>query len=67
MTPKDTKEQMDIDEQDPDDRAGDTNSGMPNPTDPNEGSSTEHKSGYGGEAGEPRTSSDKEQQEQDTK
>lgn len=53
---------MDTDEQNPVGQSGDTNSGMPNPADPNEGSSTEHKSGYGGEAGEPRTSSDKKQQ-----
>lgn len=39
-------------------RSGSTHSGTPNPGNPNDERSTEHKSGYGGEAGKPRTSSD---------
>ena len=39
-------------------RSGSTHSGTPNPGDPNDERSTEHKSGYGGETGQPRTSSD---------
>jgi hypothetical protein len=39
-------------------RSGSTHSGTPNAGDPNDERSTEHKSGYGGEAGKPRTSSD---------
>ena len=61
MTTKHSKEQMNNEGQDPADHSGDTHSGNPNPTDPNEQRSTEHKSGYGGEAGEPRTSSDERQ------
>jgi hypothetical protein len=38
-------------------RSGSTHSGTPNAEDPNNEHSTEHKSGYGGEAGQPRTSS----------
>jgi hypothetical protein len=45
-------------EKDPADRSADTHSGTPNPGDPNDERSTEHKSGYGGEGGKPRTSSD---------
>lgn len=39
-------------------RSGETHSGTLNPDDQNNNRSTEHKSGYGGEGGEPRTSSD---------
>jgi hypothetical protein len=38
--------------------ADDTRSGNPNPEDPNKHRSTEHKSGYGGDGGSPRHSSD---------
>ncbi len=58
MTHKDSKEQMDTTGKDAETRSGETHSGTPNPTDPNKTLSTEHKSGYGGEGGEPRTSSD---------
>ncbi len=58
MARQDTKEQMDSDDDTPAENAGETRSGTPNPTDPNKLRSTEHKSGYGGEGGEPRTSSD---------
>lgn len=42
-------------------RSGSTHSGTPNPGDPNDERSTEHKSGYGGEGGLPRKSSDESQ------
>lgn len=58
MTTKHSKEQMNNEGGDPADRSAETHSGTPNPADPNEKRSTEHKSGYGGEGGEPRTSSD---------
>jgi len=58
MTRRDPKEQMDSDENTPVENADDMRSGTPNPTDPNKMRSNVHKSGYGGEAGEPRTSSD---------
>ena len=61
MAPRDTKEQMDKKETDPVERSGDTHSGTPNPVDPNQERSTEHKSGYGGDRGGPRTSSDNRQ------
>jgi hypothetical protein len=48
-------------EKDPAERSAETHSGTPNPVDPNDERSTEHKSGYGGEAGRPRTSSDERQ------
>ena len=54
---------MDSDKNTPAENADETRSGTPNPTDPNKMRSTEHKSGYGGEGGEPRTSSDKRQRE----
>ena len=57
MTDRTSKEQMSADEQTPAENADETRSGTPNPTDPNKMRSTEHKSGYGGEGGEPRTSS----------
>jgi hypothetical protein len=58
MTHRDTKEQMDNKEKNPTRRSGETHSGNPNAVDPNDERSTEHKSGYGGEGGKPRTSSD---------
>lgn len=58
MAARDSKEHMTKREKDPADQSADTHSGTPNPGDPNEQRSTEHKSGYGGEAGKPRTSSD---------
>ena len=58
MTDRTSKEQMSTDEQTPAENADETRSGTPNSTDPNKLRSTEHKSGYGGEGGEPRTSSD---------
>ncbi len=42
-------------------RSGSTHSGTPNPTDPNKDRATEHKSGYGGDGGLPRKSSDQTQ------
>lgn len=57
MTRKDSKEHMDK-ESGADKRSGETHSGTPNPHDPNKERSTEHKSGYGGEGGAPRTSAD---------
>lgn len=60
MTPRSDKEQMDSKSADRTKKSGEMNSGTPNPTDdPAKGRATEHKSGYGGEGGEPRTSSDK--------
>ena len=61
MTRKDAKEHMDTKETDPSSRSKDTHSGTPNPVDPNEARDTEHQSGYGGEGGEPKTSSDERQ------
>ena len=65
MAIKDSKEQMKHDERDRVERSGDTHSGTPNAVDPNETRSTEHKSGYGGEAGKPRTSSDERPETED--
>jgi len=59
MTPRDSKEHMNKEDAARTRRSGETHSGTPNPDDPNKERSTEHKSGYGGEGGEPRTSSDK--------
>jgi hypothetical protein len=61
MARQDSKEQMDSDRNTPAENADETRSGTPNPTDPNSMRSNEHKSGYGGEGGEPRTSSDERQ------
>ena len=58
MQANDRKERTDKDETDKAEQSGNTHSGMPNPEDPNKSRSTEHKSGYGGEGGEPRSSSD---------
>ena len=43
------------------DKSTGTNSGNPNVVDPAEERTTEHKGGYGGEGGHPRTSSDERQ------
>jgi hypothetical protein len=61
MASKDSKEHMDTTEKDPVERSAETHSGTPNAVDPNDARSTEHKSGYGGEGGRPRTSSDERQ------
>lgn len=58
MTDRGAKEQRNSDDQTPAENADETRSGTPNPADPNRMRSTEHKSGYGGEGGAPRTSSD---------
>lgn len=58
MKEHDVKEQKITRKDDSTRRSGETHSGMPNADDPNKTRSTEHKSGYGGEGGEPRTSSD---------
>ena len=62
MQPSDGKEQMNKKNADKTERSGETHSGTPNPEDPNKTRSTEHKSGYGGEGGEPRTSSDQQEE-----
>ena len=61
MTRQDNKRDADSDRNTPAENADETRSGTPNPTDPNKTRNTEHKSGYGGEGGEPRTSSDQRQ------
>jgi hypothetical protein len=58
MKGKDNKERMNTQDEAAGEPSTETHSGMPNPVDPNTARSTEHKSGYGGEGGEPRTSSD---------
>lgn len=58
MKEHDVKEQTTTRKDDSTRRSGETHSGTPNADDPNKTRSTEHKSGYGGEGGEPRTSSD---------
>ena len=58
MTHDDSKKHPVSDEDKATKQSGETRSGNPNPEDPNDNRSTEHKSGYGGEGGEPRTSSD---------
>jgi hypothetical protein len=63
MARSDSKEQMDKTDQGAAKRSGETHSGTPNATDPPKNRSTEHKSGYGGDGGEPRTSPDTEQGE----
>jgi hypothetical protein len=64
MKQTDIKERMNSEEKDAVERSGDTHSGTPNAVDPNQERSTEHKSGYGGEGGEPRTSTDKREKPQ---
>lgn len=61
MPRQNSEEQMDKQESDAVERSDDTHSGTPNLVDPNKVRSKEHKSGYGGEGGEPRTSSDERQ------
>jgi hypothetical protein len=61
MAHGDTKEQMDNKETNPVKRSGETHSGTPNAVDPNQEKSGEHKSGYGGDGGKPRTSSNERQ------
>ena len=65
MASKESKEQMEHQEKDQVERSQETHSGTPNAVDPNERRSTEHKSGYGGDAGRPRTSSDERQTPQE--
>jgi hypothetical protein len=62
MARRDPKEQMDKREKDPARRSGETHSGTPNAVDPNDERTTEHKGGYGGDGGQPRTSSDERQE-----
>jgi hypothetical protein len=57
MALEDSKEHNEKTGNDATRRSGSTHSGTPNPGNPNDEHSTEHKSGYGGEAGQPRTSS----------
>lgn len=52
------KEQMDSDTDDRTKESGEMNSGTPNPEGATKKRTTGHKSGYGGEGGEPRESSD---------
>lgn len=59
MARDNSKEQNNHGGKTPAERSGETHSGTPNPVDPDRVRSTEHKSGYGGEGGEPRTSTDK--------
>jgi hypothetical protein len=63
MARRDSGEQMDKSGKNAPKNSGSTNSGNPNPVNPNKARSTEHKSGYGGDGGEPRTSSDTEKGE----
>jgi hypothetical protein len=63
MTQSDSKEQMDKADKGATKRSGETHSGSPNPADPSRTRSSEHKSDYGGDGGEPRTSPDTEQGE----
>ena len=58
MARRDSKEQMDTKETNPRERSKETHSGTPNAVDPNEARNSEHQSGYGGEGGDPKTSSD---------
>lgn len=64
MSHNDSKEQMKNAGDKASTRSGETHSGTPNAENPNESRSNEHKSGYGGELGEPRTSSDPEKTKQ---
>ena len=64
MAVDNTKERMDSEEKNPVERSKETHSGTPNAVDPNQERSTEHKSGYGGDGGEPRTSSNEKQRPQ---
>ena len=61
MTRQDSKEHENSDDNTPAENADKMRSGTPNATDPNKEQSGVHKSGYGGEGGKPRTSSDERQ------
>jgi hypothetical protein len=61
MTSRDIKEHMDSKEERPHQRSKETHSGTPNAVDPAKARDTEHQSGYGGEGGDPKTSSDERQ------
>jgi hypothetical protein len=61
MTRHESKKQTDTHDKHPVKRSGETHSGTPNAVDPNKHRSTEHESGYGGDGGKPRTSSDRRQ------
>jgi len=61
MALKDSKEHNENTGDEATKRSGSTHSGTPNPGNPNEERSTEHKSGYGGDRGMPRKSSDESQ------
>ena len=63
MKDRESKEQTNSDDESPATNAGETRSGTPNSADPNRLHEREHKSGYGGEGGEPRTSSDQRQRD----
>ena len=63
MARTDSKEQMDNAGRDATQHSGETHSGNPNPAETNKARSTEHKSNYGGDGGEPRTSPDTEKGE----
>ena len=58
MTHRADKEQMNKDADDKTKESGEMNSGTPNPEGTTKEHLTEHKSGYGGEGGKPRVSSD---------
>ncbi len=58
MTDRTDKEQMDTGVGKRTKKSGEMNSGTPNPEGSTDDRSTEHKSGYGGDGGKPRKSSD---------
>ncbi|MEO5588117.1 MAG: hypothetical protein ABIS03_00925 [Gemmatimonadaceae bacterium] len=58
MTDKSSEEQMDHETGNSSEPSTQTRSGNPNATDPTRERDTAKKSGYGGEMGQPRTSSD---------
>jgi len=59
MTHRADREQMATNTDDRTRKSGEMNSGTPNPEGTEEERTTEHESGYGGEGGAPRVSSDK--------
>jgi hypothetical protein len=61
MGMKDSKEHSEKTGKEATKRSGSTHSGTPNPGNPPDERATEHKSGYGGDRGLPRKSSDKSQ------
>jgi hypothetical protein len=63
MARKDSEEQMDNPDNSATKRSGQTHSGTPNADNPAKTRSTEHKGGYGGDGGHPRTRPDIEQGE----